>query len=106
MEKLIQKIRSLTFTLVILAALSLTWLIVDFFILRGYYAENNLTLDANWILIIVSAIPVLLMIVVTFFLSLFVWRLRSKYRSEIRKLEKEQKKLLEESLVKKEEESE
>lgn len=97
MEKLIQKVRSLTLTLIILSVLSLTWLAVDYFVLRDIYEQNNYTLDVNWILLIISAVPVLLMIIISFFLALFVWRLRSKYRSTLKKLEKEKVKELQEA---------
>ncbi len=96
MEKLIQKVRSLTLMLVILAVLSLTWLAVDYFVLREMFEQNATELNVNWILLIISAVPVLLMIIVSFFLALFVWRLRSKYRSTLKKMEKERVKALEE----------
>jgi flagellar biosynthesis/type III secretory pathway M-ring protein FliF/YscJ len=89
MEKLIQKVRSFTFTLIILSVLSLTWIAVDYFVLRSIFEENNLTLDLNWILVLISAVPVLLLIIVVFMMAPFVWRLRSKYRSTLKKYEKE-----------------
>ncbi len=105
MEKLIQKVRSLTLTLLILAIISLTWLVVDYFTLKSIFVENNFKLDVNWILIIISAVPVALMIIIIFFLSLFVWRLRSKYRSTLKKMEKEKQKEIETEKIKAIEES-
>ncbi len=96
MEKLIQKVRSLTLTLVILAILSLTWVIIDFFVLRNFYTISGSNLDANWIFLILSGVPILLMIAVSFILALFVWRLRSKYHSTLKKIEKEKQKELQE----------
>jgi TRAP-type C4-dicarboxylate transport system permease small subunit len=106
LEKLIQKVRSLTLTLMILAILSLTWLAVDYFVLREIFETNGFTLDVNWILILISAVPILLMIIVVFFLAPFVWRLRSKYRSVMKKFEKEKAKEIEEAAKPKEIENE
>ncbi len=105
MEKLIQKVRSLTLTLIILSILSLTWCAIDYFVLKEIFTENDFTFDVNWILISISAIPVLLQIIVTFFLAMFVWRLRSKYRSTLKKMEKQKAKELEEAAKPKETEN-
>jgi uncharacterized membrane protein len=93
MEKLIKKIRSLTMTLFILSLISLIWLVVDFFILKSFNTQYNYNFeDFNWIMFIASFIPIILTIIVIFFLSPFVWRLKSKYNSELKKMKSEQTK--------------
>jgi TRAP-type C4-dicarboxylate transport system permease small subunit len=93
MEKLIKKIRSLTMTLFILSLISLIWLAVDFFILKSFNTQYNYNFqDFNWIMFIGSFIPILLTIILIFFLSPFVWRLKSKYNSELKKMKSEQNK--------------
>ena len=90
MEKLIKKIRSLTMTLFILALISIVWLIVDYYILRSFNTQYNYNFeDFNWIMFIGSFIPILLTIIVIFLLSPYVWRLKSKYNSELKKIKKE-----------------
>ncbi len=90
MEKLIKKIRSLTMTLFILSLISLIWLVVDFFILKTFYTQYNYNFnDFNWIMFIGSFIPIILTIIVLFIVSPYVWRLKSKYNSELKKLREE-----------------
>ncbi len=90
MEKLIKKIRSLTMTLFILALISIVWLVVDYYILRSFNTQYNYNFeDFNWIMFIGSFIPILLTIIVIFLLAPYVWRLKSKYNSELKKIRKE-----------------
>ncbi len=90
MEKLIKKIRSMTMTLFILSLISIVWLVVDYYILRSFNTQYNYNFeDFNWIMFIGSFIPILLTIIVIFLLAPYVWRLKSKYNSELKKLKKE-----------------
>ncbi len=90
MEKLIKKIRSLTMTLFILGLISIVWLVVDYYILRSFNTQYNYNFeDFNWIMFIGSFIPILLTIIVIFLLAPYVWRLKSKYNSELKKIRKE-----------------
>ncbi len=90
MEKLIKKIRSLTMTLFILSLISIVWLVVDYYILRSFNTQYNYNFeDFNWIMFIGSFIPILLTIIVIFLLAPYVWRLKSKYNSELKKIRKE-----------------
>ncbi len=90
MEKLIKKIRSLTMTLFILGLISVVWLVVDYYILRSFNTQYNYNFeDFNWIMFIGSFIPILLTIIVIFLLAPYVWRLKSKYNSELKKIKKE-----------------
>ncbi len=90
MEKLIKKIRSLTMTLFILSLISIVWLVVDYYILRSFNTQYNYNFeDFNWIMFIGSFIPILLTIIVIFLLAPYVWRLKSKYNSELKKISKE-----------------
>ncbi len=94
MEKLIKKIRSLTMTLFILALISIIWLVIDYYVLKSFNSQYNYNFeDFNWIIFMASFIPIILTIIVIFLLAPYVWRLKSKYKSQLKKLEKETKQI-------------
>ncbi|GEM_PF-7112498 len=82
MEKLIAKISGLNLVLFLLSIISLTWLIIDVFILKAIYDETSFSLNVNWMLLVISLIPFLITFLLNIYLSIFLYRLKRKYKKE------------------------
>ncbi len=93
MEKLVKKIKNISLTLFILNILSLTWLFIDYLALKKIWLQTNQQFGFEWLMVILSAIPIALMIITIFYLFFHALRLNIKFKSERKKEEKALKKL-------------
>jgi hypothetical protein len=82
MDKLISKIVGLNLVLFLLSIISLTWLIIDIFILKTIYDETSFSLNVNWLLLVISLIPFLITFLLNIYISIFLYQLKRKHKKE------------------------
>ncbi|MBL1214198.1 MAG: hypothetical protein HND52_12635 [Ignavibacteriae bacterium] len=85
MEKLVNQLKTNSYIIIVLAILSLTWLLIDYFLLKGILADNNIALNYNWILITISIVVVVLFHLWVFILVFYSLRVVIRFKSELRK---------------------
>ncbi len=105
MEKLVKKIKNISLTLFILNLLSLTWLFIDYLALKKIWVSTNAQFNFEWLMVILSAIPLALTVITIFYLFYYSLRLSHRFKADKKKEEKalaEESKQIE-SEVKKEE---
>jgi hypothetical protein len=90
MEKLVNQLKTNSYIIIVLAILSLTWLLIDYFLLKGILTDNNIALNYNWILITISIIVVVLFHLWVFILVFYSLRVVIKYKSELKKAKAEE----------------
>lgn len=95
MEKIIRKLKISSIVTLILGLLSLSWLVLDYFLVKDYLNDPHFQLGWEWVIIIVSAVAVLSFHFAAFLTIYYSTRLIIKYRSE----EKKQNKAISESEV-------
>ncbi|MCZ7604016.1 MAG: hypothetical protein QY331_06480 [Melioribacteraceae bacterium] len=85
MESLTQKLKnSLNFTLV-LGFLSLTWLIIDYFVIETILAEGLGKFSLEWILLVASGIAFIVFHISVFITIYYGYRVTMKFKSEMKK---------------------
>ena len=95
MEKLIQKLRTNLLITFILGLLSVTWIIIDYFVLDTIINEGLSKFSLEWILVIISGIAFIAFHISVFVTIYYSLRLLRKIKSENKKAIKldEEKKL-------------
>ncbi len=88
MENLIRKLKISSVVTLILGLLSLSWLILDYFLIKDYLNDQRFQLGWEWGIIIVSAVAVLSFHLAAFITIYYSTRLIIKYRSEEKKHKK------------------
>ena len=89
-EKLISKLKANAVISLILGLLSLTWIILDYFIISDLIAQYEISLSINIMLLALSGIAFLVFILVVFVTIYYIFRTSMKYNSEQKKLDKKE----------------
>jgi len=88
MEKLIHKLKNTGLITFIIGILSLTWLFLDYLALKDVWVETGAEFSYRWIMIIVSGIILILFHLFVFLTLYYIFRLKIKYKSEQKALQK------------------
>lgn len=81
MENLIQRLKSTTLFTLIMGFLSLTWLIIDYFLMRSIMEEGLTKFSLEWILMIASGIVYVVFTASVFIMIYFSLRVVGKLKS-------------------------
>jgi hypothetical protein len=82
MEKLVNQLKTNSYIIIVLAILSLTWLLIDYFLLKGVLSDNTIELGYSWILIVISIVVVAIFHIWVFILIYYCLRVVIKFNSE------------------------
>lgn len=85
MEKLIRKLKSSANSTLILGLLSITWLIIDYFVIETILVENLEKFSLEWILLVASAIAFAAFHISVFVTIFYAYRVYMKFKSESKK---------------------
>ncbi len=88
MESLIKKTKSLSIITLIFAVLSLTWLFLDYLALRKIWEQNPDAFQFEWLMVLVSAAPFVILILLVFALIFYIFRINMRYKSEKKREQK------------------
>lgn len=89
MERLSQKLKSSANLTLILGLLSITWLIIDYFVIETILKEGLTKFSLEWILLVTSAIAFVAFHVSVFITIFYVYRVFMKLKSESKKKSEE-----------------
>ena len=89
LEKLLGKLKSSANFTLILGLLSITWLIIDYFVIETILVENLEKFSLEWILIIASALAFISFHTSAFITIYYSYRVVMKFRSVKKKVSKE-----------------
>ncbi len=88
MEKLVKKIKNISWLLFILNLLTLTWLFIDYLALQKIWADTNQQFGFEWLMVKLSIIPLILLSVTVFYLFYYGLRINIKFKRDKKKEEK------------------
>lgn len=88
LENLISKLKTNAVISLILGLLSLTWIVLDYFIIKDLILQNEIKLNIYILLLALSAIAFFLFIMAVFVTIYYIFRTSMKYKSENKKKEK------------------
>ena len=88
LENLISKLKTNAVISLILGLLSLTWIVLDFFIIKDLIQQNEIKLNIYILLLAFSAIAFVIFIIAVFITIYYIFRASMKYKSENKKKEK------------------
>jgi NADH:ubiquinone oxidoreductase subunit 5 (subunit L)/multisubunit Na+/H+ antiporter MnhA subunit len=91
MERLSQKLKSSANLTLILGLLSITWLIIDYFVIETILKEGLTKFSLEWILLVASAVAFAAFHISVFITIFYAYRLFIKLRSESKKKNEEKK---------------
>ena len=86
MEELIRKLKSSANLTLVLGFLSITWLIIDYFVVETILTEGLTKFSLEWILLIASAIAFIAFHISAFGTIFYSYRVFMKFKSEKKKL--------------------
>lgn len=87
MEKILDRLKTISIIAFILALLSLTWLIIDYLVLKNIFGSIIDAHNLEGTLLLISGIATLLFTIVVLILLYYVLRVIMKYKSEKKKKE-------------------
>ncbi|OGU56248.1 MAG: hypothetical protein A2V66_02925 [Ignavibacteria bacterium RBG_13_36_8] len=85
MEKLINKLKTNSLISLIFGILSLTWVILDYFVIKDFVTEYKIKFGLDLLLLGVSAVAFLLFIIFVFIALYYSFRVVLRYKSEQKK---------------------
>jgi membrane protein implicated in regulation of membrane protease activity len=91
MERLSQKLKSSANLTLILGLLSITWLIIDYFVIETILKEGLTKFSLEWILLVASAVAFAAFHISVFITIFYAYRVFIKLRSESKKKNEEKK---------------
>jgi low affinity Fe/Cu permease len=91
MERLSQKLKSSANLTLILGLLSITWLIIDYFVIETILKEGLTKFSLEWILLVASAVAFAAFHISVFITIFYAYREFIKLRSESKKKNEEKK---------------
>ncbi len=91
MERLSQKLKSSANLTLILGVLSITWLIIDYFVIETILKEGLTKFSLEWILLVASAVAFAALDISVFITIFYAYRVFIKLRSESKKKNEEKK---------------
>jgi hypothetical protein len=90
MINLINKLKQHSIILIILAILSLTWLVILYFLTTDIFSKNEISLTYEWLLFYIGIVAILLFHIWVFVLIYFSFRIVFKFKYEEKKELKEE----------------
>ncbi len=84
MEKLIKKVKTVSILLFILSVLTIAWLFIDYLALKKIWLTTGAAFNFEWLMLIFSAVPFILLVIFSIALVFLTFRLRSKIKSELK----------------------
>jgi len=91
MERLSQKLKSSANLTLILGLLSITWLIIDYFVIETILKEGLTKFSLEWILLVASAVAFAAFHISVFITIFYAYRVFIKLKSESKKKNEEKK---------------
>jgi len=82
MDKIIRKLKSSTNLTLILGLLSITWLIIDYFVVETVLVEGLTKYSLEWILLIASAIAIAAFHISTFITIYYSYRVYMRVKKD------------------------
>lgn len=80
MDKVVDKLKRTRVSTTILGIVSITWLIVDYFVVMNLYNENAIPFGIDLFLLAISAVSLLSFHIITFLLVYHTYRLTRKLK--------------------------
>ena len=82
MEKIIKKLKTSATTTLILGLLSISWIAIDYLALKSIWQNEKVNLSFEWIIVLVSAVPIIIFHFSFFITLYYLFRFIRKYRHE------------------------
>lgn len=89
MDTIFEKLRKSRTSTMILGFLSISWIIVDYFVLGKLFESGNITLGFELILLILSAVAIIAFHISVFVTLFYTYKVTHKYKKESKSQESE-----------------
>lgn len=84
MEKILSRLKTNSWVSLILGVLSLTWVVIDYFVIKEILRQYQIVLSFETILLIISAIAAVIFHISVFITLYYVMRFVLKYKSALK----------------------